>query len=188
MPQWGAMSGFLFAMLAVLIAGLGARDQLLVAGMVHRQGARRSTLVVALACGVLTAGAAALAAARMGSELGGPMRQLLAALALGLAGVELLFARQIRLPDEPTDSLGALALVLLAQQLTDAARFMVFAIAVAVDVPWAAGLGGALGAAGVAMIGWFGAADLAALPLTAVRRSGGAVLVLAALALGLAAL
>ncbi len=178
------MAGFLFAVLAVLIAGLGARDQLLVAGMVERQGARRSTLVVALLSGAVTATIAALAAARVGGDLAGPVRQMLAALALGLAGIELLFARRIRLPAEPTDSLGALALVLLAQQLTDAARFLLFAIAVAVDTPWAAGLGGALGAAGVALIGWLGGGALTALPLTTARRIGGAVLLLAALALG----
>ncbi len=182
------MAGFLFAWLAVLIAGLGARDQLLMAGMARRQGLRRSTLVVALVCGCVTAAIAALAAERLGSALGGPVRQMLAALALGLAGIEMLFARRIRLPDEPTDSLGALALVLLAQQLTDAARFMLFAIAVAAGTPWTVGLGGALGAAGVVLIGWLGGAGLTTWPLAAIRRGAGGVLVLAAVGLGLAAI
>ena len=87
-------------------------------------------------------------------------------------------------PMEPTHSLGAFALVLFVMQLTDAARFLLFAIAVAADTPWAAGLGGALGAAGVALIGWLGGGALTALPLTTARRIGGAVLLLAALALG----
>ena len=60
------MSGFLFALLAVFVAGIGARDQLLVAALAARHGMRPMALVVALLC-VLASGA--LAAAMAGLAL-----------------------------------------------------------------------------------------------------------------------
>lgn len=178
------MSGFLFALLAVFLAGIGARDQVLVAALSARQGARPMALVVALVCamasGALVAWLSGIALPRMGPV----QRQMFAALALGLAALEMLFARKTRVPVEPTHSLGAFAVVLLAQQLTDAARFLIFAIAVATSANIAAGLGGMLGGAGVVAGGWLGGDLLLQRNLAPLRRAVGLVLLMVAVWIG----
>lgn len=170
------MAGFLFAFLGMFIAGIGARDQLLVAGLAARRGQRPAALLVAVGCAALTAAIAVAGAGLVVPLLAGNARLLLAALALGLAGAEMLVARRSVAPREPTDSLGAFALVLFARQLTDGSRFLLFAIAVATDAAIPAGLGGALGAAGVVAAGWIGAHELARRNLVPLRRTLGALL------------
>ncbi|WP_374527183.1 hypothetical protein [Novosphingobium sp.] len=179
------MAGFLFALLACVVAGIGARDQLIVAGLSARQGRRVTALVVALASAAGTAWVASWAAREMGLRVDAPTRQMLAALVLGIAALEMLLIRPGRVPEEPTDSLGAFALVLFAQQLTDATRFLLFAIAAASGTPGAAGLGGAIGGAVVVLAGWIGGEDLLTLRLTGIRRVLGLVLLAIALWLGL---
>ena len=175
------MSGFLFAFIALLVTGIGARDQLLVAALSHRRGQRPAVLLVGAASAALTAGIAAGGAALVIPMLNGNARLFLAALALGLAGAEMLIARASPTPREPTDSLGAFALVLFVQQLTDAARFMLFGIAVATGAFLPAALGGAAGGAGVIEAGWIAAGALAQRSVVPLRRGlGAAVLVVAA--------
>ena len=182
------MSGALFALIACALAGIGARDQLLVAGLAARNGSRPGLLVVALLSSISTAGIAAFAAQAVLPLLAADARQLLAALALGLAGAEMLLAKPARLGAEPTHSLGATAIVLLAQQLTDAARFLVFALAVGTGAPLAAGAGGAIGGAAAVAAGWLAGDDLLTLRLTLVRRVAGAVLLVVAAGLALTVL
>ncbi len=177
------LSGLVFALLAALLAGIGARDQLTVAGIAARQGQRPGLLVVAIITSVLTAAAAAYGAELMA----GNARTMLAALALALAGGEMLVFRARRMPDEPTQSLGATAIVLAAHQLTDAARFLIFAIAAATHAPISAGLGGALGGAGVVLAGWLAAESLPMRQLALIRRIVGAVLLALAVWLALRA-
>lgn len=175
------MSGFLLTLLAVMIVGLGARDQVLLAAMTARQGARPALLVIALATALLTTGLAAAASGLIAQRLGSNARLIFAAIALALAGVELLFTRRRRVPQEPTQSLGAFALVTLAHQLTDAVRFLVLAIAVAVRAPLAVGLGGAAAAVALVLGAWWGGEALLARDLVAPRRwAGTAILALAA--------
>lgn len=174
------MAGFLFALLATFIAGIGARDQVLVAALAARQGARPLALMVALACVLATATLAVLAADLALPRMGLVQRQYFAALALALAGLEMVFARRTRVPDEPTDSLGAFAIVLFAQQLFDAGRFLIVAIAVATTASLAAGLGGALGGGGVVAAGWLGGTDLLGRNLAPWRRACGVLLLLVA--------
>lgn len=174
------MTGFLLAMIATFLAGFGGRDQVLVATFAERQGQRPALLLVALASAVMAAAAAIWLAAAFAPGLTAPVRRMLAVLALGLAALEMLLSRPRRRPDEPTQSLGAFGIVLLAQQLTDASRFLLFAISVASILPGAAGLGGALGGAAVVVVGWAGGRALLDLPLLRIRRwLGGALLVLA---------
>lgn len=179
------MTGFILTLLAVLIVGLGSRDQLLLAALTTRQGARPALLIVALVVALLTTGLAAAASGLIAPQLGGNARLVFAAIALALAGAELLFARRRRVPDEPTRSLGAFAVVILAAQLTDAVRFLVLAIAVAVRAPLAVGLGGAVAAAALVLGAWLGAEALLARDLTRTRRwlGAGAIALACALAL-----
>lgn len=179
------MSGFLFTLLAVLLVGLGARDQLLLAVMTARQGARPALLLVALVSGAATTGIAAAASGLLAGQMGAGARLIFAAIALGLAGAELLIARKAPAPSEPTQSLGAFALVLFAQQLTDAVRFLVLAIAVAVRAPVPVGIGGVAGAAGLALMAWIGGEALASRNLTGLRRALGVAALLLAAAMAL---
>lgn len=179
------MTGFLLAFIATVLAGLGARDQVLVAGLSARLGQRASLLLIGLASATLAAAGAVWLAGSFTPLLPPPARRMLGALALGVAALEMLLWRVRSVPAEPTRSLGAAGLVLLGLQLTDAARFLLFAIVVASLLPGAAGLGGALGGMVVVVIGWAGGQALLELPLARWRRWLGVGLLVLAIALGL---
>lgn len=178
-----AMTGFLLAMIATFLAGFGGRDQMLVAGFAERQGQRPALLLVALLSAALAAAAAIWLAGSFAPQLAPPARRMLAVLALGLAALEMLLIRPRGRPDEPTQSLGAFGIVMLAQQLTDASRFLLFAISVASILPGAAGLGGGLGGAAVVTVGWASGRTLFDLPLVRIRRWLGAGLLVLAVGL-----
>jgi hypothetical protein len=183
------MSGFLFAFLATLIAGIGARDQLALAGLAARLGQRPTLLGVAVLSAVATAALAAWAALAVLPLLGGNAAggKVLTAIALGLAGAEMLALRTRRDPAEPTRSLGAIGIVLFAHQLTDAARFVVFALAVLTAAPIPAAIGGAAGSAAVVTLGWLAADDMPLAAVATARRIGGGVLLAVAALLALSA-
>lgn len=179
------MTGFLFALLATLFVGLGARDQVLVAQLAERQGARPGLLLVAIVSGVAAAVLAAWGGSQVAGLATGNARLFLVALALGLAGLELLALSPRNAPAEPTHSLGAFAIVVFAMQLTDAARFLVFALAAFTRAPLTAGLGGAAGAALVVAAGWMVVGPAPWLSL--IRRALGVGLLLLAAGVGLKA-
>lgn len=179
------MIAFYFAFLAVVLSGLGARDQATVAGLALRQPGRPALLVTAIVVSFATAAFAAWAAAAVVPLMAPKARLFLAALALAFAGAESLVLAPGRKPKEPTASLGALLFVLLAHQLTDAARFLVFAIAVATASPLTAGIGGAVGGAAVVAAGW-SAPELCGRPVWhKARRVIGVILLTLSLWLGL---
>ncbi len=144
------MSAVYLTFIAVLLSGLGARDQVTIAGLSLRQGARPAVLLAATVITVGTAMFAAWAASVIAPEMAPPARMFLVAIALALAGLESLILAPRAPPREPTHSLFATGLVLLSHQLTDAARFLIFGVAVATNVPLPAGIGGAMG--GIALI------------------------------------
>jgi len=177
------MSGMFLALVAALLAGIGARDQVLIAQLSERQGRRPAVLLVACLCGVAAAVLAAWGGAQIAGLLPGNARVFLVALALGLAGAELIMRAPRRAPAEPTHSLGAFALVLFAIQLTDAARFLVFALAALTRAPVTAGLGGAVAAILIMAAGWAMLAAIEARWLAHLRRGLGGLLLVAALVL-----
>ena len=179
------MTGFILALVGVLLSGLGARDQMTVAALSRNPGPRPGGLLVALGVCCITAALAGWAAALIAPLMAAPARLFLAALALGFAGGEALILSPGREPQEPTLSLGALAAVLLAHQLTDAARFLIFGIALAVDARMPATLGGGL--AGILLLAsaWGAPEWFVWQRLRWVRRSLGLVMLLLALWLGL---
>jgi len=144
------MSAVYLTFIAVLLSGLGARDQVTVAGLSLQQGPRPSVLITAAIIAVGTALFAAWAASVIAPEMAPPARLFLVAIALALAGLESLVLAPRATPREPTHSLFATGLVLLSHQLTDAARFLIFGVAVATNVPLPAAIGGAMG--GIALI------------------------------------
>jgi hypothetical protein len=170
------MTGLLLTLIAVVLAGVGARDQVTLAGLAERNGASAGLLATGIVVAVASASAAAWAATAIS-----PMARLIfAAMALAAAGIESLLLSPGRKPQEPTHSLGALAIVLLAHQLTDAARFLVLAIAVATAAPIAAGVGGAAGGAVVLSAAWLAPEVWRDPRLLLARRAIGAVLLLVA--------
>jgi len=180
------MTAFYFTLLAVLLSGFGARDQVTVATLAHRQGARPGALVTAVVVAAGTGIFAAWAATLVVPLLIPKARMIMAAMAFAFAGAEALLAVQRRRPEEPTASLGALAIVILAHQLTDAARFLVFAIAVATAAPIPAGIAAAVGGAVLMGLAWAMPGIVTHPRLRSTRRLIGLALLLvgAVLALG----
>lgn len=177
------MPAFYLTLMAVLLAGLGARDQVTLAGVALRQRRRPALLIVAVLCAAATAALAAWAAQRMLPILPPPARAIFAAIALAVAGAESMLLVPRRNPGEPTHSLGALALVLLARQVTDAARFLVFGLGVGMGAPVASGVGGVLGSAALVSFAWASPEFFGRPAARLARRTVGAVLVLVALIL-----
>lgn len=175
------MTGCLFALLAALLAGFGARDQMLVANLTARAGPRPGLLITGIASGALASGLAAWATREVATELSHAACLLVAAMALAMAGAESLLLSPAKAPAEPTNSLGAAAIVLFSDQITDSARCLILAIALASEQPLAAGVGGAVGTGAALLIGgWQARGLLGAGPLLrAIRRGAGMVLLLA---------
>jgi hypothetical protein len=175
------MGPFYLTLVAVLLSGVAARDQVTIAALTRAQGQRLGVLVTALVCAALTSALAAYAAAQFLATLPNPARPILAGIAIGLAGLESLILSPNRNPREPTHSLGALALVLAAHQATDAARFTLFGLAVGMGAPLAAGLGGGLAAMVLVAAAWSFAHVFTATPIRIVRRIVGALLLIVAI-------
>lgn len=178
------MSSFLFGFALVLLVSLGARDQLLVARLAGRTG---PGLLVA---GALAATASAFLMAWAGQwiavQLFPEAGKMLVAIALMVAAVELAWPMRREVPREPTHSIFAAFVVLLARQVSDAGRFLVFAVSAWTALPWHSAVGGALGGTGALVLGWtMGNALETSLPLRWIRLALAAVLFLAALRIGL---
>ncbi len=182
------MSGFYLALIATLLAGIGARDQVALAQLVRAQGTRPMALATGIIACIASAALAAWAAGLVLPMLMPRARTVLAAMALAFAGAELLvFAPARRAPAEPTRSLAALGVVLVMHQLTDAARFLVFAVAVATAAPVPAGIAGALAGAVLLTAAWL-APDAVLHPAARhARRGVGAVLLVASVLVALSA-
>jgi len=155
------MSAFFLAFLGALLASVGARDQVLVATMRDHLGGHAGLLVVAWLVAIGSAIVAAVAGFWIGTLLPAPAKIMFVAIALLLSGAELAWPRRADLPREPTRSLGAIALVLTGHVLTDAARFLILAVAAALAAPALAAAGGALGGGVALTLGWIAGSDLA---------------------------
>lgn len=147
------MAELFLALLGAMIAGSGARDQTVLARLVKAQGARPGTLAVAIGISLATAAAAAWAGSAMATIVPPGPRLVLAWLALFMAGIEMLAIAPGRSPREPTQSLGALGIVLAAHQITGAARFLILALAMT-TAPLPAGIGGAAASAIALAAAW----------------------------------
>lgn len=181
------MSAFYLTLMAVLFSGFGARDQVRIAALSLKKGPRPAALLLGLAVSAATAIFAAWAATLIAPELLPRARVVLLGLTLLFAGAESLILVPRYRPDDATPSLGMLAFQLLSHQLTDAARFLVFGISVATDVPLPAGAGGVLGGM-VLMIAAWGVPAIFTDPRTRIaRRLVGVGLLLLACYLGLRA-
>jgi hypothetical protein len=180
------MGAFYLTLIAVLFSGIAARDQMTIAALTRRQGQRIGVLATALIVAALTSAAAAYISGEVLRTLPPPARGILAAIVVAFAGVESLILSPRKEPREPTHSLGALAIVLLASQVTDSARFTLFGIAVGMGVPLAAGLGGGLAGLILVTASWAFPQAFLGRGVRMLRRLVGALLLLAAITMFLA--
>lgn len=180
------MASFLMALVAVFAVSIGGRDQMLVARLSERLGGGGALMAVGVLASVVSAGFMAFAGLALALALPDAAADMLVAMGLLVAAFELAWPRRPALPEEPTASLFAAFVVLLARQLGDAARFLVFAFA-AGGSAWLAGGGGALGGAAALMLGMALGGDLARWPLRAMRLCLAAVLLVIAIVAGLSA-
>ncbi|NBC37764.1 hypothetical protein GTZ99_14510 [Novosphingobium sp. FSY-8] len=172
------MNGTLYALLACFLCGIGARDQMLLAALTHRLGRHTGALLLACATSALASGLAAWASEEIGAVMTYPARMVLACFALAAAGVESLMFRPKIAMKEPTRSLFAAGVVMLAYQAADAARFLVLAITLATFAPVPTAVGGTLGAWAALWLGYL-ASDVMLQResgLTQIRRWAGALL------------
>ena len=178
------MSGALFALLAALLAGMGSREQRLVAAQVVREGRSAAALLAILAATLATCGVAALLG---GTALGlePRARAVLTGLCLVLAAMALgwrtgrTIADPAALPLPPTLGFAA---ILLALQVNGPLPLAVAAIAArghGVALVLTAGAIGAL----LPLLAAFAMGDgLARLPMARMRAGAATILGMAGLA------
>jgi putative Ca2+/H+ antiporter (TMEM165/GDT1 family) len=152
------MASFLFAFVAVLLIGQGARDQLLMAQLSARLGS--APLVAGIAAAILSACFMAWAGGAIALLLPDSARRMLVGFALIAAAAELALPIRRRVMAEPTRSLAAAFIVLVARQTGDAARFAVFALGAASALPQFVAIGGAAGGICVMAIGKLASQDM----------------------------
>lgn len=180
------MPSLFFAFIAVLLGTIGSRDQRIVAHF--SSASRRGVGVLAAACvsATFSALAMALAGQVIAGLLPGPGKTMLVAIALLFAAIELAWPARYEAPEEPTRSLAAIVIVLMARQFGDGARFMVFAIAAATGAPLLAGVGGAIGGSLALAAAWAAGEDATRrAPLRAIRLALAAVALVLAVVIGL---
>jgi putative Ca2+/H+ antiporter (TMEM165/GDT1 family) len=180
------MAPFLLCLLLTFVIALGGRDQVIVARLADTLERSWPLFLIGAVCAVISAGVMAWAGATIAQIMPPRAGQMLVAFALALAAVELAWPVRLRRMDEPTRSLGAIGFVLLARQLGDGARFVIFAFATAATYPVTAWLGGAIGGIAAIALGWMMGRDLEAkVPLRWVRMGLAVCLFVAALFIGL---
>lgn len=182
------MPALFLALLTSALAMLGGRSARLVARMAEALGGSAGLLLTGWLCAIATSALAAWMGAWLAPQMPPAGKAMFVALALGLAAIELLVTRDRPAPAEPTRSLGAVALVLIAAQATDAARFFVLALAVATAEPGLAAAGGALGSGAVLTVAWaLGGEWDARLPHRALRLAVSGLFLIAAVVVALSA-
>ena len=181
------MPALFLALLTSALALAGTRSALLTARLSGELGVGAGLLVVCWGTAIATSALAGWAGALMAPVMAPAAKAMFVAAALALAALELLLTRSRAAPAEPTRSLGAMALVLFAGQLADAARFFVLALAVATGVPALAAIGGAFGSGAVFTAAWALGGDWERLPLRAIRLASSGAFLIAAVAVALSA-
>lgn len=181
------MSSFFLALVATALATLGGRDALRVARLAAGLGAGAGLLAACWTAAVLAGVAAAWAGDAIAAGMHPDAKAMLAAFALGLAGMEMLVLRDPPAPKEPTRSFFAILLVLAAALLLGSAGFIAFALAGTAGLPVLAAAGAALGAGAVLTCAWAMGGAWERLPLRPLRIGVALAFLACALAVGLSA-
>lgn len=180
------MDTFMIALLLTFAIGLGGRDQLIIGQFADQLERTFGLLAIGAMCAIASAALMGVAGWSLASLLPPRAADMLVALALAIAAIELGWKVKPTPMKEPTRSYIAIATVIFVRQLGDAARFAVFAIAAGAVYPAATMLGGAIGGSAAVALGWYcGRARLERWPLYRIRVGLGLVLIVGALFIGL---
>ena len=181
------MPALFLALLTAALAMAGGRTARVTGQLAAALGARAGLLLACWLTAVATATLAGWASTWIAPAMPAAGKAMFVAVALALSALELLFARSRLAPSEPTRSLGAVALVLLAGQVTDAARLFVLALAVATGAPAFAAAGGAIGSGAVLTSAWALGSEWEQLPLRAMRLGVAGLFLIGAVIVALSA-
>lgn len=179
------MPAFFLTFLAVAAAMLAGKDAVRVARLRAALGWGGPLLATVLVAALGGAALAAWIAGGLAPLIPADYRPVVVAVALGLAGLEVLLRSPAETPKEPTRSMGAITLVLLLGMVTDASGFIILSLAIATGAPLYAAAGGALGAIVVLGSAIVAAEDWQHLPLRMLRYIVGGGLILTAFVIGL---
>lgn len=174
------MPAFFLTFVAVVAAMLAGRDAMRVARLRSTLGWTGPLIVTVVLAALAGAGLAAWIARGLAPLIPPDFKPMVVAVALGLAGLEVLLRAPPEKPREPTRSMGAITLVLLLGMVTDASGFIILSLAIATGEALLAAAGGALGALLVLIGAIVAAEDWQALPLPLLRKVVGAGLLLSA--------
>lgn len=180
------MDSFLFCLILTFAIALGGREQLIVAQFSDQVGRTIPMLLIAAGCAVITAGIMAYAGSSIAAILPQRAANMLVAFALFFAAVELAWPVKLRVMKEPTRSFVAIGAVVLARQIGDAARFVIFAFAAEATYPTTALIGGAVGGVAAVALGWSaGLAQIQKFPVRYLRWVLAVCMFVASLVIGL---
>ncbi|BBC74368.1 conserved hypothetical protein [Altererythrobacter sp. B11] len=183
------MPAFFLTFLACALATLGGREAVSTARLSARVGPGGGLLAAIWVSSIVSSGLAAWLGRALIPVLPSNAKFVFVAMALVMAAGELFLARPRPAPREPTLSAGATLLVLFASQVTDAARFLVLALAVGLGSPALAGAGGALATGIVLTVARESAGNWETrLPLAPLRAAAAGLLLLAGLVVLISAL
>lgn len=182
------MDTFMFTLLLTFMIALGGRDQMIIAQFSDELERTNGLLILGMACAAASAAAMAYAGWTIAAMLPTRAANMLVAIAIAFAGIELFWPVRLKTMKEPTRSYIAIGIVVFLRQFGDAARFVVFAFAAQAVYPVTTIFGGALGGMAAIALGWAtGRAKLERYPLYYIRLFIGACLIVAALFIGLSA-
>src|SRR5690606_31643997 len=180
------LSSFFLALLAAAVASLSGREAVRVARLSASLGVGMALLSACWVAAAIGCTFSAWLGSKIAAQLPPGGKAMLVAMALFLAGLELILLRAGRAPAEPPRSFGAILLVLAAAQLTSAAGFLVFALAGATGSPWLAGAGGTVGSGAVLTAACLARGDWERrVPLAPLRYATAALLIFAAIVVAL---
>lgn len=185
------MDALLIALLGCLLGEIGDKSQLLVLALANRYDRNGAVIAGLITAAVANAALSALAGAYIGPMLGADARLLFFALSLLFLGAGMLWP--LRAPDPlakwPVGAFLTTALGLFILGFGDGPQFLILGIATHSANPALAAIGGAVGviAASLPVILLRGRA-LALLPVRAVRRCGGVLLLMVGATSALSAL
>lgn len=182
------MPALLLAFIATTIAALGNKDQMIVGDMSDKLGRSSALLAAAWACSALTAVLMSWSGSMLAAIMPSNGKLMLIAFALGISAFELAWPVRYKPMKEPTRSLGAVFIVLIARQIGDAPRFLIFALAVGMGAPTMAAIGGAIGGGLALTLAWLlGRHEMMGWPLRKIRLSLALIIGMAAIYTGLSA-
>ena len=180
------MDSFLFCLILTFVIALGGREQLIIAQFTDALERTAALLVTGMTCAVASAGLMAFAGAQIAALLPQRAADMLIAMALGFAAIELVWPFKLKAMKEPTRSFIAIGAVVFVRQVMDAARFVIFAFAAEATFATTAFIGGAIGGMAAVALGWsVGLAQMQKFPLRLIRTAMAVCLFVAALVIGL---